>query len=152
MSSVIVSSVKPTLQHQQPAKPMVAHTKLTPQQEDFAREYVACGIGIEAYRRAYKTRQSTKKSTLYTEASKLIRDPRIARRVRELQDNQAEVTMGELVSGLRQSRDVALEDRQPAAATTAVLGLAKLKGFLKDDPTKAGDVHIHFDALIKGVL
>lgn len=127
-------------------------SKLTGQQEIFCREYVACGVAVTAYRRAYRVKDTAKPETHYEQASKYLADPKIRTRIEEMQEKLAEVKVGELVNGLRQSRDIALEDRQPAAATGATLGLARLKGFLKDDPGKAGDIHIHIGEKLSGVL
>lgn len=134
------------------AKPLKNPNALTPKQEAFALEYVRLGVVHKAYRAAYKVDPETKDNSVYNSSSLLLKTPKIARRIKEIQESLAEVAMGELVAGLRQSRDIALEDRNSAAVNGAVLGLAKLKGYLKDDPTKAGDIHIHFDGLLKGVL
>jgi phage terminase small subunit len=125
---------------------------LTAQQEAFAREYVSCGVGATAYRRAYKVAESTTPNAVYCNASKLLANAKIRQRITYMQEKLAEVTVGELATGFRQARDIALEDRVPAAVTGAVTQLGKLRGFFKDDPAQAGDIHIHFDAALKSVL
>jgi phage terminase small subunit len=125
---------------------------LTAQQEAFAREYVSCGVAHLAYRRAYKVGENASQNAVYVEASRHLNHPKIALRITYMQEKLAEVTVGELATGFRQARDIALEDRVPAAVTGAVTQLGKLRGFFKDDPAQAGDIHIHFDAALKSVL
>lgn len=129
----------------------MASKQLTPQQELFALEYVRCGVGATAYRASYKVGEKTKQATVYAEVTKLFANPLIAQRIRELYEKAADVTIGELVSGYRQARDISLEDRNGSAATGAITGLARVKGFLKDDPTKAGDIHLHIEARMAGL-
>ena len=126
--------------------------KLTGQQEIFCREYVRCGIATQAYRAAYNVRETTKPESVWPAASRIMAQDKVRARIRAMQEELAEVTVGELVAGLRQSRDMALEDRNASAATGAVATLGRLKGYFKDDPGKAGDIHIHFAAELKGVL
>ena len=130
---------------------LAKQTALPGPQEIFCLEYVRCGVASEAYRHAYKVKENTKKSSVYVNASKLMADAKIAQRIKALWDEAAEVTMGELVAGYRQARDIGLEDRNSAGVNGAVTGLARIKGYLKDDPAKAGDIHIHFDAAMKGL-
>ena len=127
-------------------------TNLTGQRENFCREYLRTGVAAQAYRLAFKVGANTKPDTVWQAASRLLADSKVKARIRELQDALTDVTLGELVAGYRQARDIAIEDRQPAAATGAISGLARIKGFLKEDPAKAGDIHIHFEAHLQGVL
>lgn len=131
---------------------MAKAPRLTGQREIFCREFVACGVASTAYRRAFKVGERTKAKTVWEAASHLMADAKVSARIQELWDKGTDVRLGEIVAGYRQARDIALEDRQPAAVTGAVSGLARVKGYLKDDPAKAGDVHIHFEAKIAGVL
>ena len=129
-----------------------AKPQLTGQQEIFAREYVRCGIASTAYRRAYNVGDDTKPETVYPNASRLLANTKVSARIQALQAAEAEVTVGELVNKLRISTDIAIEDRQPAAVTGAITALGKLKGYFKDDPAKAGDIHIHFGTDAKSLL
>ena len=142
---------------------MTTKPKLTGQQEIFAREFVRCGVGAEAYRIAYPVKGRRRKlddgaeptrkpETEWEEASRLLANPKVSARIRDMWDAEAEVVVGELVNGLRISRTIATVDRNPAAITGAVTALGKLKGFFKDDPSKAGDIHLHFDMSDKSVL
>jgi len=126
--------------------------ELTGQQEIFCREYVRCGVATTAYRRAYNVKDDAKPETHWEQASKLMANPKVRARVEEIQEKLAEVKVGELVNGFRQIRDRGLEKDDLGPANTALLNLGRLKGYFKDDPAKAGDIHIHVDALLKGVL
>lgn len=126
--------------------------KLTGQQEIFCREFVRLGVAHRAYRKAYKVGKNTLDNSVYQQASVLLSDPKISSRVQALREKIADVTINSLVSDMYQHRELAMEVDQPGAANQAVLGIAKIRGFLKDDPTKAGDIHLHFDGLLKGVL
>lgn len=57
---------------------------LTPKQEAFCRQYMETGNASEAYRLAYAVSPDTKPGTVYGEASKLLANPKIARRLKEL--------------------------------------------------------------------
>lgn len=57
---------------------------LTPKQEAFCRQYMETSNGSESYRRAYAVSPDTKPGTIYTEASKLLANPKIAQRLLEL--------------------------------------------------------------------
>lgn len=141
--------------------------KLTGQQEIFAREYVRLGVAVRAYRLAYPVKGSVGKrardhvadpnatrapDTEYVEASKLMANPRIAQRIKDIQEKHAEVAMGEIVTSLRAARDIGLEDRNAASAVSATVAMARVKGYLKNDVDSGGDIHIHIDAALKGVL
>jgi phage terminase small subunit len=131
----------------QPKKP-----QLTGQQEIFAREYVACGVATKAYRRAYNIKEDALPETHWQQASRLMASPKVRARVAAIQEEHAEVKAAELVAGFRQIRDRALETDELPSANTAIANLGKLKGYFKDDPAKAGDIHIHFGSDAKGLL
>ncbi len=56
---------------------------LTQQQENFARYYVTTGKGASAYRLAYDAKNSTP-NTIWSEASRLLANPMVAARIKEL--------------------------------------------------------------------
>lgn len=63
----------------------MAKNKLTHKRELFANYYVECGGNAsEAYRRAYAAEKMTDKQ-IWEEASKLMNNPKVAQRVKELQ-------------------------------------------------------------------
>lgn len=60
--------------------------KLKPKHEAFCYEYVSCLIACEAYKRVYP---NVKDSTARSESSKLLTNPNIQARIRELQEERA---------------------------------------------------------------
>lgn len=63
--------------------------KLTIKQENFCNYYIECGNASEAYRRAYSCGKMSDK-TIWEVSSKLLKDNKVAARVKELQDEQKE--------------------------------------------------------------
>lgn len=60
--------------------------KLTPKQELFCQEYVFCLIGSAAYKKAYP---NVKDGTARAESSRLLTNPNVQARIKELQDERA---------------------------------------------------------------
>lgn len=58
---------------------------LTIKQENFCNYYLECGNAAEAYRRAYKA-ERMKDESVWIEASKLLNNPKVTLRVKELQE------------------------------------------------------------------
>lgn len=59
---------------------------LTPKQEKFAQLYVKYGHATKAYLEAYPVSRDWKESSVNVEASKSLNKPKIAERIKELQD------------------------------------------------------------------
>jgi phage terminase small subunit len=131
--------------------------ELTGKQEAFALAYVETGNASEAYRRSYDVGEDTKPESIWTNASKLMSDAKVAQRVKELQLAARELTLvsvGTLTQELEEARAHAMNDEKGAsAAVSAIMGKAKLHKLLEPEkgPESSG-VHIHFDGLLKGVL
>lgn len=73
---------------------MDGKTKLTIKQEKFCLKYLECGNASEAYRYAYRCGKSTDK-LVWESSSKLLNSPKVATRVKELQQatqQQSEIT------------------------------------------------------------
>ena len=64
--------------------------KLTPKQNKFAEEYVNTGNASEAYRRAYDVSKTTSNDVIAVEGSRLLSDPNVSLRVKELQKKEAD--------------------------------------------------------------
>ena len=64
--------------------------KLTPKQNKFAEEYVNTGNASEAYRRAYDVSKTTSNDVIAVEGSRLLADPNVSLRVKELQKKEAD--------------------------------------------------------------
>lgn len=76
--------------------------KLTPKQEAFVRAYIETGNASEAYRKAYGA-DNTKDSAVHVNASKLLKNTKVALRLAELQSKVAErheITMDKIIREL----------------------------------------------------
>lgn len=125
--------------------------KLSPQQEAFCVAYLTVPDASAAYRQCYKT--TTKRDqTVWTEASKLMALPKVARRIQQLRNARAIPTLNSIVTDLEATRNGAWQDRNWSAARGSIGLLARVSGHMKDDPTKVGDVHIHLSQVMQGVL
>jgi phage terminase small subunit len=108
---------------------------LDPVRERFAQEYHATGNASEAYRRANPKAREWKPETLHPAASKLLAEYKIRTRLEELQAAAAErhgTTIDSLTVELEAARKMGMEEKQPSAAVSAVMGKAKLHGLIKD--------------------
>ena len=70
-------------------KTHIATDTLTQKQEDFCRDYVRVGNATEAYRLHYNTEKMTWQS-IRTSANELLHNPKITRRIQEIQVEEAE--------------------------------------------------------------
>lgn len=61
-------------------------SNLTPQQEKFAQLVAVGNTYADAYRESYNVGKNTKIETIWCESSKLMADPKVSQRVKELQD------------------------------------------------------------------
>lgn len=125
---------------------------LTPQREAFCIAYLTVPDATAAYRQAYKVKPTTKPQTIWSHASRLLADGKVKARLRQLRDATALPTLNAIVSDLEATRNGAWQDRNWSAARGSILGLARVSGHMKDDPTKVGDVHIHLTQIMAGVL
>ncbi len=109
-------------------------TPLTSKQEAFARAYVALGNARQAYEAAGYS-QNNSLATQQKEAHKLLHNPQVAPRIRELQAKarrRAEAKHGVTVDKLS---DMYMEiyessETRTAGRIQAVIGLAKLHGYI----------------------
>ncbi|MFV1627952.1 terminase small subunit [Phaeobacter sp. JH203A] len=107
------------------------NAKLTPKQDAFARLYLETGNAAEAYRRAYDTDENAKDNWIYVEACQLLDNPKVARRVKELQDQAARLSLYTVTQAFQeyeQARALAITEKNPSAAVGAVSGKVKLFG------------------------
>lgn len=105
---------------------------LTPKREAFAIAFVETGNGSEAYRRSFKA-ENMSAPAIAVEASRLLDDPNVSLRVKELQGLNLErhkVTVDSLLIELEEARIAASTGERPQAAAmvAATLGKAKLLG------------------------
>lgn len=111
--------------------------KLTEKQEAFALVFVETGNAAEAYRRSYDVGPTTLQSTVYSEASRLMANPNISARVKELQAQAAELSLYTVKSAfdeLEEARQLATAEGQASACVSAIN--SKLKLFGMEAPQK----------------
>lgn len=110
---------------------------LTAKQEAFALAYFETGNAAEAYRRAYDVTGRAGDSWVYVEACQLLNHPKIAPRIKELQEQAAILSIF--------TRQKALEEYEEARIAAKKLGMAaamvsatsgKVKLFGLDQPTR----------------
>ena len=113
---------------------MTARKKaLTPKENTFARLYVETGNATEAYRQAYD--HNGNDATACRGAHDVLHRPAVEAYVGDLQAEHRErhkVTVDQLTDQLEKARQVAMDNRNAAAAVQAIMGKAKLHGLLVD--------------------
>ena len=127
----------------------MASKSLTPKQEAFALAYVETGNASEAYRQAY-TVNGKSENAVHVEASRLLANPKVSLRVNELQAGHRErhnVTIDSLTKQLEEARALAIGEEHPSAAVSAIMGTAKLHGFLVERSINANVDLTHEEAL-----
>jgi hypothetical protein len=121
----------------------MADVKLTAKQEAFCQG-IADGLGqADAYRMAYDA-EGMKDNTIYSKASVLMSDGKVAARVAELKSQVAEKqlwTREMSVKGLMSAYRIALEAKASSGMTAAVKELNIMHGY--NEPTKLA-VNMHF--------
>jgi hypothetical protein len=121
----------------------MADVKLTAKQEAFCQG-IADGLGqADAYRMAYDA-ERMKDNTIYSKASVLMSDGKVAARVAELKSQVAEKqlwTREMSVKGLMSAYRIALEAKASSGMTAAVKELNIMHGY--NEPTKLA-VNMHF--------
>jgi hypothetical protein len=114
----------------------MADVKLTAKQEAFCQG-IADGLGqADAYRMAYDA-EGMKDNTIYSKASVLMSDGKVAARVAELKSQVAEKqlwTREMSVKGLMTAYRIALEAKASTGMTAAVKELNIMHGY--NEPTK----------------
>ena len=104
---------------------------LTVKQEAFACIFFECGNAAEAYRQAYDVDESARDEWIYVEASQLVDHPKVARRLIELSEQAASLsiyTRHKAMEELEEARVLAIKAVQPAGAVSATNAKVKLVG------------------------
>jgi phage terminase small subunit len=123
-------------------------TKLTIKQEKFCLAYMETGNASEAYRRAYNA-SGMKEATINVKASELLKNGKVAVRVRDLASAHAqrhEITIDSLTEMLKADRELARTEKKSADAIAAVMAIAKLHGMVvekKNVDVNADHKHHH---------
>lgn len=105
---------------------------LTPKREAFARAYLELGSARKAYEAAYNC-ENLKSTTVGSRASALLREPTVAYFIDQLRAEAAkrnEINIDNLTTMYLEDRKLARDLGMPAAAISAVTGVAKLHGLL----------------------
>ena len=125
---------------------MTARKKaLTPKESTFARLYVETGNATEAYRQAYD--HNGNDATACRGAHDVLHRPAVEAYVGDLQAEHRErhkVTVDQLTDQLEKARQVAMDNRNAAAAVQAIMGKAKLHGLLVDRTQIEERPHVSF--------
>jgi phage terminase small subunit len=110
---------------------------LTPKQEAFALAYLETGNAAEAYRRAYDVSEDARDSWIYVEAWQVLNNPKVALRLKTLQDQAARLSIFNVAAAAteyEEARQLAMKEANPSAAVAAVTGKVKLFGL--DKPSR----------------
>ncbi|UCI23509.1 terminase small subunit [Mesorhizobium sp. B2-8-5] len=106
--------------------------KLNTRQERFC---LWLAEGLPQSRAYVEAGYSARGNAAEVSASQLLRNPKVAARLAELQAGAArrsEITVDELVAELESMRKLAMACKNPAAGVAAVMGKAKLLGLIVD--------------------
>ena len=108
---------------------------LTSKQQKFVDVYLQTGFSSEAYRQAYSTEGWTD-NAVYVAGSKMLDNPKVAGEIsrrRSQEANKVSVTVESIIAELDEIKARAMEsEKGVSAAVSAVLGKAKLLGFMVD--------------------
>lgn len=107
---------------------------LTAKQEAFVQAYLKVGNQRQAYRAAYSAGKMSD-AAVDVEACELLKTPKVALRVKELQERTAkrtEVTVETVQKKLEAAYLLAVAEKQTGAAVAAAMGMAKLHGLIID--------------------
>lgn len=106
----------------------------TAKKEAFSLAFVETRNASEAYRTAYDA-ENMQPNVIWKEASLLKSSRMVSERIEILEEEARQrnvVTVDSLTSILREAIDLAKEEGQPSAITSAALGIAKLHGLASD--------------------
>lgn len=108
------------------------HDKLNIRQERFC---LGLAEGLSQSRSYVEAGYTARGNAAEVEASKMVRLPKVAARVAELQAKAArrsEITVDDLVADLNDMLELAIVTKNPAAGVSAIMGKAKLLGLIVD--------------------
>ncbi|QEO58310.1 terminase small subunit [Francisella marina] len=86
-------------------------SKLTPQQEIFAQEYVKCGNATQSYKIAYPKAEKWTESAVWNKASSILRNGKVLARVEELKKELADKNLWTREDAVKVLKGLALDDR-----------------------------------------
>jgi phage terminase small subunit len=104
---------------------------LTPKQEAFARAFFECGNAVEAYRRSYDVDDNARDPWIRVEACQLLDNPNVTLRLEALRAEAEKLSIygvGQALKEYEAARTLAMTEKNPSAAVSAVTGKARLFG------------------------
>lgn len=104
---------------------------LTQKQENFVLHLFEHGNQAAAYRYAYDVSENARDEWIYVEACQLLDNPKVAQRLSELRAKAEERSIFNRMQAteeLEEARAMAMKEKNPAAAVSAVNGKVKLWG------------------------
>lgn len=108
---------------------------MTPKQEKFCMLYIELGNASEAYRQSYNA-ENMSPASVNVQAAKMLASPKIAIRVATLKEENVkrhDVSVDGIKDMLLADWALAHQIKAPSAAVAASMGLAKLKGYLREN-------------------
>ncbi len=119
--------------------------KLTLKQEKFCQEYIILGDASAAYRIAFDAK-NMKDNTVNVTACNLLKNPKVAIRVKELKEKQSvkyEITKDKIVNeyatlAFKKIKKYTAKDKRGALDS-----LSKIFGYMSDRPEKAAPITLH---------
>ncbi|MEO8685610.1 MAG: terminase small subunit [Devosia sp.] len=111
---------------------MMLKAKLNTRQERFCH---GLAEGLAQSRAYIEAGYTARGNAAEVEASKMVRLPKVAARIAELQAKAArrsEITVDDLVADLNDMLKLAIDIKNPAAGVSAIMGKAKLLGLIVD--------------------
>lgn len=121
-----------------------ADGKLTKKEEKFCQKYFECGNASEAYRYAYNC-ERMKDNTVWTSASRLLKNPYIAARLKYYNDNIEEALGLSRQKVLGSIRDIAYDKKATnRERLKAFEGIREMLGY--DEPKK-----VRSEVEVKGI-
>ena len=115
---------------------------LTIKQENFCQAFIELGVASHAYQQAYNA-ENMKPATVHRRAHDLVTtNDAVMARIAELREQSVKrhlVTVDSLTDELDDMLGLATKNEQPAAGVSAVLGKAKIHGYLTEDRSNERD-------------
>ena len=130
-------------------------TELTPKQEEFAQEIVKGSTQADAYRAAYDA-ANMKDETVWSNASRLIDNSKVAARIKELRQpsiDKVQLTLESHLTDLLKLRNMAAKDEKWSAAIQAETIRGKAAGLhidKMDVKQELGELKISVIELVSG--
>lgn len=118
----------------------MTETKLTAKQEAFCQNIALGMTQKDAYLAAYDVADNCD-NTLYSNASQLMTEAKIAQRVKELKERalkRHDITVDSIMDELEEARALGRQVKQPASMVSASMGKAKVAGLIIEKRENTG--------------